>query len=499
MAAERQYLADTIANVKKVLAAQSDGSESDDSIAYTSNRGRKLKRKARFVHEGALNDAKGPRVYKKEIEFYGKRRKVIYQKEPLRKRNEDSESDVEEDSDDDTTSVSDDLDPYSEIRIDKILAPCENAADLPSHPSMSHVYTSRTLNDLLQQSLTKLCEEQAHTTKLKNLLTVFLGDDPFVNLEKMQWLDEDFAAIARERSDNLLRELGGPLLSARGSISNPTTTAPPSAPALVPQVPTAPAPAASTTTTSPSKPTTNGDLATAPPKDPIPPTTTITTTTITTTTTGSPASSENPPPLTATTAAEDMDLDPPLAAPLKTEPSTPPTPPPRRMATRSTQNSHPTTPPPISPHHHLQEIDPWFFPPTFRVDPDFGLPAPEAAETRHLLSSAVQHQDEFLRGLNKVREGLLRAERFRKYVWGWCRAMEGTREYLAAGGGGTEEGGVDAEVEAGATLSDGEDYYDPVEWGLEEPLEKGKEEEEENGGEVVSAGKKTRGRRTVGN
>jgi len=41
------------------------GSESDDSIAYTSNRGRKLKRKARFVHEGALNDAKGPRVYKK--------------------------------------------------------------------------------------------------------------------------------------------------------------------------------------------------------------------------------------------------------------------------------------------------------------------------------------------------------------------------------------------------------------------------------------------------
>jgi len=54
-------------------------------------------------------------------------------------------------------------------------------------------------------------------------------------------------------------------------------------------------------------------------------------------------------------------------------------------------------------------------------------------------------------------------------------------------------------VEAGATLSDGEDYYDPVEWGLEEPLEKGKEEEEENGGEVVSAGKKTRGRRTVGN
>ncbi|PWW77012.1 hypothetical protein C7212DRAFT_343747 [Tuber magnatum] len=279
MAAERQYLADTIVNVKRALAAQSDGSESDDSIAYTSNRGRKLKRKARFVHEGALNDARGPRVYKKEIEFYGKRRKVIYQKEPLRKRNDDSESEVEEDSDDDTT---------------KILAPCENAADLPSHPSMSHIYTSRTLNDLLQQSLTKLCEEQAHTTKLKNLLTVFLGDDPFVNLEKMQWPDEDFAATARERSDNLLRELGGPSLSARGSISNPATTSQQSAPAPVLPVPAALVLATSTATTSPSKPATNGDLPAAPPKDSIPPSTT----TITAIATGSPTS-ENPPPLTA--------------------------------------------------------------------------------------------------------------------------------------------------------------------------------------------------------
>ncbi|RPA96963.1 hypothetical protein L873DRAFT_1810455 [Choiromyces venosus 120613-1] len=405
---------------------------------------------------------------------------------------------------------------------------------------MSHIYTSRTLNDLLQQSLTKLCEEQAHTTKLKNLLTVFLGDDPFVNLEKMQWPDEDFAAIARERSDYLLRELGGPLLSARGSISNPTTTAPPPPPPPAPAaVPSVPAPASSTTTLiSPSKPTTNGDHPAPPPKDPIPPTTTTSTTTITTTTTTitttttdtppplSSSASENPapplqqPPLTSSTTtatiAEEMDLDPPpsSAPPLKTEPTTPPTPPPpaptRRMTTRSAQNPHhPTSPPTHSSTSPHSEIDPWFFPPSFRVDPDYGLPAPEAAETRRLLSSAVQHQDEFLRGLNKVREGLLRAERFRKYVWGWCRAMEGTREYIAAGGGGGgggagggEEGGiggVDAEVEAGATLSDGEDYYDPVEWGLDEPLEKGKEEEEENGGEVVNTGKKTRGRRTVGN
>ena len=73
--------------------------------------------------------------------------------------------------------------------------------------------------------------------------------------------------------------------------------------------------------------------------------------------------------------------------------------------------------------------------------------------------------------------------------------MEGARDYL----GGGDDPAIIADLVAGVALSDGEDYYDPVVWGLDEPLEKGKEEEEENGGEVVSSGKKTRGRRTVGN
>ena len=39
-------------------------SESDDSIAYPSNRGRKLKRRARYVREGQLDAPTGPKVYK---------------------------------------------------------------------------------------------------------------------------------------------------------------------------------------------------------------------------------------------------------------------------------------------------------------------------------------------------------------------------------------------------------------------------------------------------
>jgi RXT2-like, N-terminal len=368
--------------------------------------------------------------------------------------------------------------------IAEILAPLESAADLPSHPSLSHIYTSRTLNDLLQQSLDKLCEEQAHTVKLKNLLTVFLGDDPFINLEKMEWPEEDFSAIARERSDMLLRELGGAfrshLPSARGSLSGPADgggrkqmvngelNRPGDGEALAEDaIPTEPS-------TSESRPVEVNGISIPPP----------------------PTSTENPQP--SIDSPTKMDLDDsskPSSSDdtaLKTEPTTPPSPP-RRMTTRSTHNSHPTTPPSASPAP--VEIDPWFFPPNYRVDPNFGLPPSEAADTRHLLATAVQRQDEFLRGLNKVRDGLSRAERFRKLVWGWCRAMEGTRDYLAERG--LVEDGIMNE-EAGYALSDGEDYYDAEQWGLEEPLEKGREEEEE-GDVIVGGGKKTRGRVRGGN
>lgn len=40
------------------------GSDSDDTIVGNSNRGRKLKRKAQFVHEGKLDDGKGVNGFK---------------------------------------------------------------------------------------------------------------------------------------------------------------------------------------------------------------------------------------------------------------------------------------------------------------------------------------------------------------------------------------------------------------------------------------------------
>lgn len=99
-------------------------------------------------------------------------------------------------------------------------------------------------------------------------------------------------------------------------------------------------------------------------------------------------------------------------------------------------------------------------------DRDLGLPAHEAEETRRILVTYVQRQEEVVRGAAKLYEGLLRADRMRKTVFKWCKA----------------EGHI-------GEMSDGEDWYDKEEWGLEEDLKKGHDDEEED---VTTQGKKTR-------
>jgi len=147
---------------------------------------------------------------------------------------------------------------------------------------------------------------------------------------------------------------------------------------------------------------------------------------------------------------------------------------PRRMRTRAQAQaaSEPTassrtespdswTPPPI---HRL-----FLIPDSAKPDPHFALSHQQADETRRLLTVYVQKQEEVCRGAEKLYEGLLRADRQRQTVLKWCKA----------------EGHI-------GEMSDGEDWYDKEEWGLEEDLRKGQAEEEEDAG---VQGKKTRGRR----
>ena len=139
-----------------------------------------------------------------------------------------------------------------------------------------------------------------------------------------------------------------------------------------------------------------------------------------------------------------------------------------QAASSKTTSSHTQSPSPsssISPFIHPL----YLVPPSALPDRDFGLPPAEAEETRRTLMLWVQKQEEVCRGVEKLYEGLLRADRMRKTVLSWCKA----------------EGHV-------GEMSDGEDWYDKEEWALDEDLKKGHEDEDDDAG---NQGKKTRGRR----
>jgi hypothetical protein len=118
-------------------------------------------------------------------------------------------------------------------------------------------------------------------------------------------------------------------------------------------------------------------------------------------------------------------------------------------------------------------IHPYFLAPqSSRPDRDVGLPPQEAEETRRLLQLYIQKQEEVCRGAQRIYDGLLRANRYRKLIMKWAKA--------------------EGHVGVNRDMSDGEDWYDKEEWNLSEDLKKGQDEEEED---AATTAKKTRTRR----
>lgn len=157
--------------------------------------------------------------------------------------------------------------------------------------------------------------------------------------------------------------------------------------------------------------------------------------------------------------------------------------PPRRMTTRAQANA--TNPQddgnrsPLSPAdtaNSLPTPHPLFLiPNNVRPDANFGLPASEAEETRRLLWSYIQKQEETVRGFEHMLDSLLRACQMKADVLEWCKA----------------EGHV-------GEMSDGEDWYDREKWGLAEgeDLKKGTDEDEvETVDDSRTTAKRGRGRR----
>lgn len=145
-----------------------------------------------------------------------------------------------------------------------------------------------------------------------------------------------------------------------------------------------------------------------------------------------------------------------------------------QAAAMQPQAELPTSPPisssPTLPIHPLYTV-----PTSALPDRNFGLPEPEAEETRRILSALVQKQEEVARGASALYEGLLKAQRLSKTVWRWCRA----------------EGHV-------GEMSDGEDWVDLEEWGLEVGLKKGMEEGEGEGMGLGLAGRQGIGQGAAG-
>jgi hypothetical protein len=66
-----------------------------------------------------------------------------------------------------------------------------------------------------------------------------------------------------------------------------------------------------------------------------------------------------------------------------------------------------------------------FICPTY--DRNLGLPAESAEEARRLLQAALDRSEEYLRCMHKVRAGLLRADRYRSKIFGWCKDSDAAR------------------------------------------------------------------------
>jgi hypothetical protein len=154
----------------------------------------------------------------------------------------------------------------------------------------------------------------------------------------------------------------------------------------------------------------------------------------------------------------------------------------RALAANNTSNPHSTNPtPPLSPTltltssstSSLLQIDPLFLlapsvHPSNAASALYGLPGEEAAETRRLLTTYIQKQEESVRGYEAVLAKLLKAQRLRDEVLEMCKA----------------EGHV-------GEISDGEDWIDYERWGLQPgELRKGRDEDEDAVEENTIGGRK---------
>ncbi|KAF8867254.1 hypothetical protein BDZ45DRAFT_734520 [Acephala macrosclerotiorum] len=498
MLSQAEIFAEAIMGMKKALKRKAYDSDSDSSIEQLTNRGNKLRKKARFVHEGQLAPPSGPNVYKRTIEHAGYQRDII-SNNPVLVDEDGSEiaSDDEGEAAQAARANAAGFDPYADVKIEHLLAPLTAASDLPDHPTLSKPFTSKTLTELTRHAGDMVKKEKASLWRIKHLLTRLSGDSTWIPCDSVE-TDNDFEMFLDERdpTHHILRR--APDEADHGSTGTMASDDPdPSAKLLTMEAHSGGSVAEGSKTTN-GKQIVDGDIQMTSAQEqtglehghPLPNGNMGTSSTTKLDqladpegnvdgekssagkeiAQGEPSSKTSADAIDNQTDNADVDLM-DTEAGLDDQDDIPVT----RMRTRAqaqaaSDNTAASATRSITPELCDDEINPYFLaPPGSHPDRNQGLPQHEADETRRLLQLYIQKQEEVCRGAEKVYEGLLKADRQRKEVMKWAKAEAHIRD-----------------------MSDGEDWYDKEEWGLDEDLKKGQDEEEED---AATTAKKTRTRR----
>ncbi|OBT69344.1 hypothetical protein VE03_01067 [Pseudogymnoascus sp. 23342-1-I1] len=512
-------IARLVGDMKQAVKRKADESDSEHSIDQTTNRGNKLKKRARYVREGRLAMPNGPEAYKKTITYNEHYERTIISERPMLYDEDGYEMDSEDDEDGEALAAANEFYPYNDVRMEELLAPLTSVTDLPNHPTLSRPFTSKTLTELTLNARSMMQKEKATLWKMKRLLTRLSGDHVWVPtalletpnditffgngrneyrehlLEKNRSEDtrsEDTAmngtalaqvdaATPEEGVDNAATEnevamVDVPPQNGSGQEAKASTSVEPAV-----------ADGVATTTNGDSKATEIDAVKKTPESHESE---NEQNTNGTDKMDGVVTDGESKAAVTEDAEEPDEDKsnqfeDPDTTLP---DPDVPAddeseekdeadAPEPRRMRTRaqaqaaSDDNVRSRTRS-LSTSSNDSFIHPFFLaPPTAIPDRDFGLPTQEADETRRLLQLFVQKQEEVCRGSEKLYEGLLKADRLRTDVMKWAKAEAHTGEN---------------------GMSDGEDWYDMEEWNLDEELKKGQDEDDED---AATTAKKTRTRR----
>ncbi|CAK7272422.1 hypothetical protein SEPCBS119000_005117 [Sporothrix epigloea] len=338
-------------------------SDSDSEIERSTNRGSKLKRRARFVRQGKLGAADGLAVFAETIEHEGYRRDILSHNLPLI---DDEGYEVDSDEEDDAVlqeaeAAAAEQKAYAGIQLEHLLAPLTAVTDLPTHPTLSRPFANKALTELATQGCNWMHKESAALWKVKPLLIKLCGDHVWVDSGLMETptdadlFDDSFVArlmAAREGAD----KISGGLVENGHAASAPAANQREKEDEGADNSQTESADRGDGYETN-----VNGLIK---PRDPH----------------------------------ESGDVDVRASIPLPAgQPGD---------ADSSDGFIHPLFLAPRSAH----------------PEPNLGLPEAEAEDVRRLLQLWVQKQEEVSRGTKRLHEGLLRADRLRRTVLRWAKA-----------------------------------------------------------------------------